>query len=209
MNRKQLFKQVLCLTMGALLATGAQAAQSGRKAYEEGFQEFRAQMNFMFNRDCEEALQQPWGQFSGNVDEYRALEKKYLDGASLAAVCAIKYGHIHYLWLGDLQTVHADPKFAKLPLQMQTREANRLFGRRKVSELDAFIDKVNCNAHTPRISSSGYFTQTVSVECSTPFGPAVVDLASMHVTINGKDFWNGRNDTYFGRNFYRITGSRP
>ena len=124
-------------------------------------------------------------------------------------MCAIKYGRIRYLWLEDLATVHGDPKFSKKPLQVQTEEATRLFLHRKVREFDDFLAQVNCNASTPRISLSSYFSQTVSVECSTPFGPAVVDLSTLYVKIGGKDVWNGPNETYFGLNFYRITGTRP
>jgi hypothetical protein len=208
MNRSHILKPLAAVLAGALCVASAHAAQSGQKAYEDGLQGLRSENRLLFNEECEQALQQSWGRFQGDVGEYRRLEQKYLNGASLAAVCAIKYGYIRYLWLGDVQSAHADPKFAKKPLDVRVAEATRLFGKRKVREFDEFLAKVNCNASTPRISMSDYFTQTVSVACSTPFGPATVDLSNLHVTVAGKDFWNGRDDTYYGRNFYRITGSR-
>lgn len=209
MNRLHVFKRLAAIALGVACHVGAHAAPSARQAYETGLKGLQEIGGDKYDETCAQALQKSWGRFSGDAGDYRSLEQRYLNGAAQAAVCAVKYGYIRYLWLGDVETAHADPAFARKPLRAQTDEANRLFGKRKVGELDGFLAKVTCNASTPHISLSGYFTQVVDVACSTPLGPATVDLSNLRVTVGGKNFWNGPDETYYGRNFYRITGTRP
>jgi len=72
--------------------------------------------------------------------------------------------------------------------------------------MNEFSTLISCNAHTPKIQSSGYFHQTVEVQCSTNLGPAIVNLQSLYITVGGKDAWNKAGHEYLGRSLSKALG---
>lgn len=201
--KASMIKQTLTALAVASLSLGALANESNTA--EVMLRDVRSFDDIFFSSEgCTPRLNQSWDTFSGPADSYRQEEKTAIANALQASACAVRFGYLAHVWLGELEQVKKDPKFRSAGLDAITAAASKRFGRLPAeSTFNPFLTSVSCEANTPNIRFGNSFTQTVSVRCSTKLGPAEVNLRSMHVTVGGKDIWNGQNDEYLGRSIAR------
>lgn len=179
-------KSILCLTLGLTAVAYVQAKEPAQLLAEMAA---RAEV-----KECKAALNRPWATFSGPSGDYPALEQAQMQGAITATACAVQRGYSTYRLLGGIQEAKkAGAKGFDAALDRAARNLKQM-------EVGEFVDQVKCTATTPRINLSGErFSQTVDVSCSSTLGPVAVNLKTMHVTIAGRDVWNGPSGTYLGR----------
>jgi len=157
-------------------------------------------------RHCDDVLQQSWAKFSGSSGQYNAIEKKYMDGSGEASMCAITRGYVTYLLLGEVEKARAAGIVKKSGPDAAIKAAIASFWRIPDEKFNSFLPSVSCHVNTPRISFQNSFNNVINISCKSNLGPTVVDLNSMHVTIAGKDVWNGQNATYLGRSLAKALG---
>lgn len=163
---------------------------------------------FYSKQNCDSVLQKSWSGFAGNASEYASLEKKYMDGAMTASICAIRRGYLTYLWLGEVEKVKMSGVVKKSGPEAALNQATDSFMKIPVEKMNGFLTSVSCDASTPNIRFNNTFSQVVMVSCQTSLGPAKVDLQSLYITVGGKDIWNGQRGEYLGRNLAKALESR-
>ena len=179
-------KSILCLTLGLTAVAYVQAKEPAQLLAEMAA---RAEV-----KECKAALNRPWATFSGPTSNYRELEQAHMQAAMYATRCAVQRGYGTYRLLGGIQEAK------KAGVKGFDAALDRAASNLKQLEVGDFVEQVKCNATTPRITLSGEsFSQTVDVSCSSPLGPVAVNLKTLHVTIAGRDLWNGPSGTYLGR----------
>lgn len=206
----QAFLNLKCAALGILLAVCAVSsahAQLNDTAviFKPAYEQLE---NLLFpNQKCAEVINRSWRQFSGNgIEQYRSLEKTYMDNANRATLCALRRGYMTYLLLGEVEKQRIAGVVKESGLDAALNAAWKGFQKLPVKKFNEFMGSESCNASTPRIQFSDYFTNVVNMTCTTAWGPAVVDLRTMHITVAGKDFWNGPTGNYFGRNLATALG---
>lgn len=194
-----MLKIIFSATLATLLSCSAMASEDEARMVSTStineMQEFFPSM-----RNCNKVLNKSWDTFSGRADFYTDLEKEYQDGANQATLCGLHRGYLTYRFLGALENVKSDATLKKLGSSARIAEADKRF-RHMLIDKERFMQSVDCTARTPKISFGNYFVQHVQITCSTNLGPVEVNLKSMHITVAGKDMWNGPTDLYFGRSF--------
>ncbi|MCB4360708.1 hypothetical protein [Quatrionicoccus australiensis] len=187
-------------------ASAIAAPDSPDRAYRAELAYLEKKAPFSFdNPACRGFLNRNWSRFTGLASQYQQLEQEYMNGANRASLCGIQKGYAMYIWMSYFEDVRYSQQFAGKGLQVQLREATNKFMQTRIDVFEDFIHNVNCNANTPRINSvGGQFTQTVHVSCSTSLGPAIINLENLHISVGGKDIWNGPRDEYLGKSFWAI-----
>jgi len=145
--------------------------------------------------DCSRVLRQSWDSFEGSWNDYREMEVRYFKGANSATICAISRGFYLHLLLEELRKQVAAGVVRKSGFDVAVKAAEAANVERQYTD---FMKNVNCRASTPPISGSGNFRQVIHQRCETKYGPADVNLRTLHITIAGKDVWNGPKFEYFG-----------
>lgn len=163
--------------------------------------------SFYSKDNCDVFLRKSWGNFSGTAGEYAGLERKYIDGASTATMCAARRGYLTYLWLGEVEKARKNPANRKAGIDAVLTEATASFGKIPIAKMNVFLRSLSCEARTPHISFGNRFSQVVSADCESSLGPVKVDLQSMYVTVGGKDIWNGQRGEYLGRRLAKALNS--